>query len=194
MQIVQTAITAASPVLKIACFALAGVHLSRNGMLPPEGKLVLSKLGKCLFLPCLIFTKLGSTLEPSRLDTLWTIPAVAFFNVLFGLLCGTVLDRCLNTPGREGNLRTAFLAVGNLGNMPLVFVAALCDDPTSLVSGTADCRSVGQGYVMLGVQPSIDSAGSEQVPGQACGLVSVRSGRLQITCCVHLLLLRSSLN
>ena len=89
MQLWQTAITAASPVLQIACYASCGALLAYRGALPPAGKLVLGNLSKTVLLPCLIFTKLGSTL---RLDQVRSAPAIHCIVLTF------LADACSITP------------------------------------------------------------------------------------------------
>ncbi|GFR43060.1 hypothetical protein Agub_g4066, partial [Astrephomene gubernaculifera] len=56
----QLVLAAAAPVAKLALFCAAGAWAARRGLLPPEGRRLLSSLTLHLFTPCLLFSKLAA--------------------------------------------------------------------------------------------------------------------------------------
>jgi hypothetical protein len=71
-----------------------GVELTTEGGFG-TGRLALADLIRAVFVPSLIFTKLGPSAAATEMSGWWPIPVLIFFNVAVGLALGWVADRWL---------------------------------------------------------------------------------------------------
>merc|ERR1712070_31144 len=150
-------VAACFPVIRLTIMATAGVALRWSGDLDNHGTRALGTTIQKVFLPSLVFTKIVTGVDVSMLEEGWHIPLVAILAVVFGALFGKVCAWWLVGPrpvGSNRELAAAVIAtstIGNTGNLPLVFVAALCDDPNGPYHVMENCDARGMGLVMLGM-------------------------------------------
>eukprot|EP00301_Raphidiophrys_heterophryoidea_P004932 c12107_g1_i6.p1 GENE.c12107_g1_i6~~c12107_g1_i6.p1 ORF type:complete len:418 (+),score=91.77 c12107_g1_i6:33-1256(+) len=152
MRAIDLFLLSAGPMLKIIVFCGVGAVLARRGIITSQGTALLSNLTKVVFLPGLMFTKVVRSIELSKLPEVWIVPAIAALCVVSGLLIGAVLARMVTARSHElSRIIMATAAIGNTGTIPLVFVAAICEDVRGPFHAIPECEDRGLALVMLGM-------------------------------------------
>lgn len=134
-------------VLEVVIVCFAGFLAAKTGLLNTQGQKLLSSLNVDLFTPCLIFSKLASSLSLSKLIDLAIIPiffAVSTF-ISYGCSRGTSWFLSLNEP--ETDFVTAMAVFGNSNSLPVSLTLSLAytlpgllwedvsDDNSDMVAG-----------------------------------------------------------
>lgn len=145
---------ATEPVAKVALLSSAGALCARRGLLPQEGRRLLSGLSMNVFLPALLLSKLGSSVDASLALELWPIAANMAAVHTVGLGLGWAQAQLLGVPEELRAQAVVLSSVGNVGNLPLVLVPSLLADPgmraAAAAAGSADASGLGVTYVMVG--------------------------------------------
>ena len=139
-----------APVLKVVLMCSLGALLARPGLLDADGCRVLSRLGFCVFTPALTFTVLAPALARGADPRIWLpLPLNVAASVAAGLALGALL-RPLAPPGLRAHV-VAATGLGNVGNLPLVLVAALVREAGASALGAGASVEDGVAYVALGI-------------------------------------------
>lgn len=101
------------------------VLAAKTGLLNTQGQKLLSSLNVDLFTPCLIFSKLASSLSLSKLIDLAIIPIFFAVSTLISYGCsrGTSWFLSLNEP--ETDFVTAMAVFGNSNSLPVSLTLSL---------------------------------------------------------------------
>lgn len=107
----------------VVCFFgyLAAVY----GLLPPTAQRYISQLNVQVFTPCLIFSKLASSLSLKALVDISVIPVFFAFSTLVTFSCSKLVCRIFNFNRRESNFVTAMGCFGNSNSLPVSITVAL---------------------------------------------------------------------
>ncbi|GFR48834.1 hypothetical protein Agub_g10787, partial [Astrephomene gubernaculifera] len=159
--LIQLFIASAIPVVKILLICGIGAFCARKGLLTAEGRRVLGALSFLVFNPSLIFVKLASTLTPSRLLHWWPLMLNTGISTAVGLGLGYLGVRLVRPVGHLRPHTVVAIALGNLGNLPLVIVSSLAASSSALLGGIPPDRAedLAVSYVVVGLLlPSIAHA------------------------------------
>ncbi|GBF90775.1 auxin efflux carrier family protein [Raphidocelis subcapitata] len=137
------------PVAKVLLMGLAGAALAREGALGPEGRQLLSRLIFLIFTPALTFDKLAPALSASNLVHFLPLPLNVALSIAVGLALGAALARTVSPPWFARHTIAA-TGLGNVGNLPLVLVAALASEAADLL-GPGATPAQGVAFVALGI-------------------------------------------
>ncbi|KAL0019914.1 hypothetical protein WJX77_007779 [Trebouxia sp. C0004] len=142
-------ITSTMPVIQIVLMCCMGALLARQGVLHGQARQHLGQLVFFIFVPCLTFTKLASSVDLNNLAIWWPLPVNTALSILMGLLIGWLTAMVIKPPKELRMHVIVATGLGNVGNLPLVIVATLCDEKTSLFARDlgAQCGQVGIAYV-----------------------------------------------
>ncbi|KAI7748216.1 hypothetical protein M8C21_002925 [Ambrosia artemisiifolia] len=112
------------PIAKVFTMCFLGFLMASKyiNILPASGRKLLNGLVFSLLLPCLIFSQLGQAITFEKMIEWWFIP----FNVVLATISG------------------------NIGNVPLVLIAALCRDKSNPFGDSAKCAQDGNAYISFG--------------------------------------------
>ena len=112
-------------VLEVVIICFAGFLAAKTGLLNTQGQKLLSSLNVDLFTPCLIFSKLASSLSLSKLIDLAIIPIFFALSTLISYGCsrGTSWFLSLNEP--ETDFVTAMAVFGNSNSLPVSLTLSL---------------------------------------------------------------------
>ncbi|KAI5969705.1 hypothetical protein CANMA_001368 [Candida margitis] len=112
-------------VLEVVIVCFAGFLAAKTGLLNTQGQKLLSSLNVDLFTPCLIFSKLASSLSLSKLVDLAIIPIFFAVSTLISYGCsrGTSMFLSLNEP--ETDFVTAMAVFGNSNSLPVSLTLSL---------------------------------------------------------------------
>lgn len=104
---------------------LMGYGAARKGWLDKPGQKCLSQLNVMVFTPCLIFSKMGSSLSLSRLPDLAIIPVLFVLTTGVSYVCGRTLSRWFHLKSAENNFVTAMAVFGNSNSLPVSLTVSL---------------------------------------------------------------------
>ncbi|CAL5223347.1 g5851 [Coccomyxa viridis] len=126
--------------------------LISQGVLDGRGTQSLSRLIFYVFIPSLTFTKLGASVDLHNMGRWWILPVNVFISICIGMVIGWLCSRLLKAPKKLRPHIICCIATGNVGNLPIVLVAALCEDQSSAVAhavAPGRCYELGIAYVVF---------------------------------------------
>ncbi|PSC75420.1 auxin efflux carrier [Micractinium conductrix] len=140
--------TAAAPTLIVCLLGAVGAAMAHRGVLNEQGCAVVSRLIYYVYIPALTFSKLAQAVTLSSIAHLWPLLANMTISILFGLALGAALARLLRCPLDLRFLVVISCAFSNVGNLPLVFVSALCHDQDAMFYRALgeECEHRGEAY------------------------------------------------
>ncbi|KAI3405966.2 hypothetical protein KGF56_001185 [Candida oxycetoniae] len=112
-------------VLEVVIICLAGFIAARSGLLNTQGQKLLSSLNVDLFTPCLIFSKLASSLSISKLLDIIVIPIFFAISTLIAYGCSRVTSFFLQLNDPESDFVTAMAVFGNSNSLPVSLTLSL---------------------------------------------------------------------
>ncbi|GAA0152642.1 hypothetical protein LIER_11071 [Lithospermum erythrorhizon] len=136
---------AIEPLLKLLCLTTFGLVLGRVQIIPKETFKLLSKLIFVLFLPCLIFTNLGKSMNLKNITLWWFIPVNVLISTFVGGLLGILVVIVCRPPPEFKRFTIIMTAFGNTGNLPLAIVKTVCHSDDDLFGD--ECLQNGVAYV-----------------------------------------------
>ncbi|XP_014513069.1 protein PIN-LIKES 3 [Vigna radiata var. radiata] len=143
--------TSLMPVLKVLIITALGTFLAlhRFNILRESARKHFNALVYFVFTPALVCSILAKTITFKSLAMVWFMP----LNVLFTFIIGTALGwLCLKitkaAPDMQG-LVLGCCAAGNLGNMPLIIIPAVCKESGSPFGAVSVCNTKGMSYASM---------------------------------------------
>ncbi|KAH9563963.1 hypothetical protein CY35_05G151500 [Sphagnum magellanicum] len=148
--LLEFAVLPIAKVLVLCGFGLAMASPYIN-ILPAQSRRLLSKLVFSLFLPCLIFTQLGKAVSVEKILQWWFIPVNIILGAFLGCLIGYVMALIIKPPPQFFNFFVIMIGIGNIGNIPLVIIGAICRDNNNPFGMDPEaCNSEGVAYISFG--------------------------------------------
>lgn len=111
--------------LQTVVVCLFGFFSAKAGLLPPTAQRYISQLNVQVFTPCLIFTKLASSLSLKALVDISVIPVFFAFSTIVTFACSKITARMFGFNRRETNFVTAMGVFGNSNSLPVSLTMAL---------------------------------------------------------------------
>lgn len=112
-------------VLQAVIICTFGFLCAKYGLIPPTAQKHISNLNVNVFTPCLIFTKLASSLSFKTLADISIIPVFYVFSTLVTYSCSRVMSRFFGFSRRETNFVTALGVFGNSNSVPVTITVAM---------------------------------------------------------------------
>lgn len=140
------------PIAKVLVMCGLGFLLAtrRVNILSASGIKLLSKLVFALFLPCLIFTELGSAITFQKMLQWWFIPVNVVLAAVVGCTIGAIVVHIVRPPREFTKFTIVMIGIGNIGNIPLVLIAAVCQDENNPFGDSNSCSEQGVAYISFG--------------------------------------------
>jgi len=143
---------AAIPVVHLALGCATGMALAAGGILHEALRKDLAKLSLWLFVPSLTFVKLGASVNIQRLLDWWYLPVNVLLNLMMGSLVGLLVARlCRIRDPMLLRLVVCAVGCGNVGNLPMVVITAVCHAESARDRFGEHCLDRGVSYVVLGM-------------------------------------------
>lgn len=111
--------------LQTVVVCLFGFFAAVSGLLPPVAQRYISQLNVQVFTPCLIFSKLASSLSLKALVDISVIPVFYAFSTLVTYFSSKLVSRIFKFNRRESNFVTAMGVFGNSNSLPVSITVAL---------------------------------------------------------------------
>ncbi|KAL1213310.1 Protein PIN-LIKES 6 [Cardamine amara subsp. amara] len=143
---------AVMPIAKVFTICFLGLLMASKyvNILPPSGRKLLNGLVFSLLLPCLIFSQLGQAVTLHKMLEWWFIPVNVVLGTISGSIIGLIVATIIRPPYPYFKFTIIQIGVGNIGNVPLVLLAALCRDTSNPFGDSEKCRVDGTAYISFG--------------------------------------------
>ncbi|XP_021291694.1 protein PIN-LIKES 6 [Herrania umbratica] len=140
------------PIAKVFTMCFLGFLMASKyvNILPANGRKLLNGLVFSLLLPCLIFSQLGQAVTLQKMLEWWFIPMNVVLGAISGSLIGFVIVTLVKPPYPYFKFSIIQIGIGNIGNVPLVLIAALCRDTSNPFGDTETCSTQGTAYISFG--------------------------------------------
>ncbi|XP_023517054.1 protein PIN-LIKES 6-like isoform X2 [Cucurbita pepo subsp. pepo] len=140
------------PIAKVFTMCFLGFILASKyvNILPASGRRLLNRLVFSLLLPCLIFSQLGQSITMEKIFQWWFIPANIVLTAISGSLIGLIVASIVRPPYPFFKFTIVQIGIGNIGNVPLVIIAALCRDESNPFGDSEKCSTCGIAYISFG--------------------------------------------
>ncbi|KAI4374255.1 hypothetical protein MLD38_012267 [Melastoma candidum] len=119
-------------------------------ILPANGRKLLNGLVFSLLLPCLIFSQLGQAISLEKMIEWWFIPMNVVLGSMVGSAIGLIVACIVRPPYPFFKFTIIQIGIGNIGNVPLVLIAALCRDKSNPFGDSEKCSTDGTAYISFG--------------------------------------------
>ena len=139
---------ASMPILQILLISILGAFMATEylNLLPADARKSLNKIVFMVFTPSLMFANLSKTVTLQDIISWWFMPVNIGLTFLFGGILGWVVVKILRPKPHLEGLIIATCSSGNLGNLLLIIVPAICNEDGSLFGERSTCSSVGLSY------------------------------------------------
>ncbi|KAE8715890.1 AMP-dependent synthetase and ligase family protein [Hibiscus syriacus] len=139
---------ASMPILQVLLISLLGAFLATDycKLLPADTRRSLNRLVFVVFTPSLIFASLARTVTFQDIISWWFMPVNIGLTFLVGGILGWIMVKILKPKPYLEGLIIAMCSSGNLGNLVLVVVPAICNEDESPFGDTNVCRTIGLSY------------------------------------------------
>lgn len=140
---------AGESVVEALLVASVGVKMGWDGIMDKKGREVVSQLCAHAFVPALVFDKLCRSVTLQDVVTWWTLPLNVLVSILGGGATGIGLAKLVHVEPTHHMMVLCASALGNLGNLPLVLVHAVCTSQNKPFGDA--CEERGIAYVAFGM-------------------------------------------
>lgn len=145
-------LVASMPIIQVLLIGVIGAFLASgySKVLTASARRDMNKVVFTVFTPSLIFASLAKTVTLSDVISWWFMPVNIAITFLVGSALGWIACKILKPPQHFRGLIIAFCSSGNLGNLLLIVVPAVCDeDGNPFGNDRSQCRSRGLSYSSL---------------------------------------------
>ncbi|KAL1540659.1 protein PIN-LIKES 3-like isoform X1 [Salvia divinorum] len=139
------------PVVKVLLVTALGSYLAvdRVNILGDDARKHLNNITFFVFNPALVYSNLASTLTFESMVELWFMPFNIIFTFIFGSALGWVVIQFTRPPSHLHGLVIGCCAAGNLGNLLLIIIPAVCKESGSPFGDSDVCVKYGMAYASL---------------------------------------------
>ncbi|KAG6603513.1 protein PIN-LIKES 6-like [Cucurbita moschata] len=140
------------PIAKVFTMCFLGFLMASKyvNILPASGRKLLNGLVFSLLLPCLIFSQLGQAITVEKMLKWWFIPVNVVLAATSGSIIGLIVALIVRPPYPFFKFTIVQIGIGNIGNVPLVLIAALCRDDSNPFGDSEKCSTDGIAYISFG--------------------------------------------
>ncbi|KAM7261081.1 hypothetical protein ACFE04_026556 [Oxalis oulophora] len=131
---------ASMPILQVLIISLLGAFMATDylNLLHADARRSLNKIVFLVFTPSLMFASLAKTVTLQDIISWWFMPVNVGLTFLFGGILGWIVVKVLRPP--------PYLE-GNLGNLVLIIIPAICNEEGSPFGSDHNaCKSIGLSY------------------------------------------------
>uniref|UniRef100_A0A5B6ZVX9 Auxin efflux carrier family protein n=1 Tax=Davidia involucrata TaxID=16924 RepID=A0A5B6ZVX9_DAVIN len=139
---------ASMPMLQVLIITILGAFMATHylNILPADARKSLNKIVFVVFNPALMFACLAETVTLEDIISWWFMPINIGLTFLFGGMLGWVAMKLLKVESHLKGLVMAACSAGNLGNILLILVPAICKEAGSPFGDHNICESTGLSY------------------------------------------------
>ncbi|GAB2282921.1 hypothetical protein Dimus_017457 [Dionaea muscipula] len=144
-------LVASQPVLKVLMITLIGSFLAFDhvDVLGENARKHLNNVVFFVFNPALVSSNLAQTITFDNFVKLWFMPFNMLMTFVVGSAAGWILVKVTKAPQHLKGLILGACAAGNMGNLPLIIIPAICKEKRSPFGAPDICLSYGLAYASL---------------------------------------------
>lgn len=141
-------VAASMPILQVLMVGMLGAFMATSycNLLPADARKSLNKIVFMIFTPSLMFASLAKTVTLEDLISWWFMPVNIALTFIFGGILGWILVKIMRPKPHLEGLIIATCSSGNLGNLLLIIVPAICKEEGSPFGDSQVCSSIGLSY------------------------------------------------
>ncbi|KAK4790772.1 hypothetical protein SAY86_031185 [Trapa natans] len=142
---------ASMPVLEVLLISFLGAFMATSycNLLPADARRSLNRIVFIVFTPSLMFASLAKTVTLQDIISWWFMPINIGITFLVGGVLGWLLVKLLKPRPHLEGLVIATCSAGNMGNLLLIVVPAICKEKGSPFGNRDVCRTVGLSYASM---------------------------------------------
>ncbi|CAH1437106.1 unnamed protein product [Lactuca virosa] len=139
---------ASMPILEVLLLSAIGAIMATDyfNILSSDTRKSLNKIVFVVFTPSLIFASLAKTVTLEDIISWWFMPINIGITFLCGGILGWIAAKLIKPKPHLEGLLIAMCSTGNLGNMLLIIVPAICTEGGSPFGEHSICKSKGLSY------------------------------------------------
>ncbi|XP_028769600.1 protein PIN-LIKES 3 isoform X3 [Neltuma alba] len=143
--------TALMPVLKVLLITVVGIILAldRFSILKKDARKHVNSMVFFVFIPALALSNLAKAMTIKSLVMLWFMPLNVLLTFIIGSALGWLLIKITRVPHHLRGLILGCCAAGNMGNMSLIIIPAICNEASSPFGDKDVCNRNGLAYASL---------------------------------------------
>ncbi|XP_074368974.1 protein PIN-LIKES 3-like [Apium graveolens] len=144
-------VTSSMPVLKVLLVTAVGSLLALDyvNILTEDARKHINTIVFYVLNPALIIGNLAKTITYDSMVQLWFMPVNVFLTFLIGSLLGWLVNLITRPPPHLRGLVIGCCAAGNLGNILIIIVPAVCKEKGSPFGDPSVCSTYGMAYASL---------------------------------------------
>lgn len=149
MEFLSLLVAASMPVLQLMLIGFIGAFLAYrfSTVFSDNVRRNMNKIVFAVFSPSLVFASLAKTVTFAQLISWWYMPVNIGITFLIGGILGWIAVKILRPARHLEGLIIANCSAGNLGNLMLMIVPAVCGQPGNPFGDQSSCRTRGLSYV-----------------------------------------------
>ncbi|XP_010918345.1 protein PIN-LIKES 7 [Elaeis guineensis] len=142
-------IVASMPNLQFLLVGLLGAFLASGyiNILSTNALRDMNKIVFVVFSPALVFASLAETVTLQDILSWWFMPINIGLTFLIGGILGWIVVKILKPEHHLEGLVIASCSAGNLGNLPLIIIPAICNEDENPFGESSECKTIGLSYV-----------------------------------------------
>lgn len=139
---------ASMPVLRILLISGLGAFLATSyvDVLTADARKHVNKVIFIVFTPALMFASLSKSVTLDNIISWWYMPVNLLLTFLIGGFCGWIVVKITRTPKHLSGLVIGNCAAGNVGNLLLIIIPAICEQKASPFGDASVCMDYGMAY------------------------------------------------
>lgn len=139
---------ASMPILQVLIISVLGAVMATDylKLLPGDARKSLNRIVFMVFTPCLMFASLAESVTFQDIVSWWFMPVNVGLTFLFGGILGWIAVKIVKPKPYLEGLIIATCSSGNLGNLLLIVIPAICKEDGSPFGDHRVCTSVGLSY------------------------------------------------
>ncbi|KAK4347561.1 hypothetical protein RND71_033900 [Anisodus tanguticus] len=139
---------ASMPILQVLIISVLGAVMATDylKLLPADARKSLNRIVFVAFTPSLMFSSLAESVTFQDIESWWFMPVNVGLTFLFGGILGWIAVKILKPKPHLEGLIIAACSSGNLGNLLLIVIPAICKEDGSPFGDHKVCASVGLSY------------------------------------------------
>ncbi|KAK3410610.1 hypothetical protein EUGRSUZ_J02568 [Eucalyptus grandis] len=144
-------LVASMPVLKVLLVTALGLYLALESVdiMGESTRRQMNRVAFFVFNPALVGSNLARTVTSENIVQLWFMPINILITFIIGSALGWILVKVTRAPQHVKGLILGCCASGNLGNLPLIIIPAVCKEQGSPFGEPDVCYKYGMAYASI---------------------------------------------
>ncbi|CAI8588452.1 unnamed protein product [Vicia faba] len=149
MGFVELLEVASMPIIQVLLISALGAFMATqyfNNLLSSDFRKSLNKVVFFIFTPSLVFSSFAKSVSLQDMISWWFMPVNVGLTFLIGGILGWILVKLLKPNLKVEGLIIAACSSGNMGNLPIVIIPAICDEKGGPFGARDVCHSHALSY------------------------------------------------